>query len=131
MRTEKRYYVYIVASRSRTLYIGVTSRAESRLQEHRDGGDGFASRYRCHRLVLLETYAHPLTAIAREKQLKQWNRAKKITLIERTNPLWQDLSAEWGKPVRLFSEREQTADPSTSLRSGRDDKRFIGAKRDI
>jgi hypothetical protein len=68
--------------------------------------------------VLLETYSHVLTAIAREKQLKRWNRAKKITLIERTNPQWEDLCAGWRKPVKLFREEKHTADPSTALRSG-------------
>ena len=119
MQEEKWYYVYILASRSRVLYIGVTYRPTFRLRQHRESDNGFASRYRCHRLVLLEKYSHVLTAIAREKQLKRWSRAKKITLIERTNPLWQDLSAAWGRPVELFSTK--TADPSTPLRSGRDD----------
>jgi putative endonuclease len=122
MRTEPHFYVYILASRSRILYIGVTSKIEARLKEHRNGNGGFAAQYRCHRLVLLERYAHPLTAIAREKQLKRWNRAKKITLIERTNPLWEDLSTAWGTPLKLFSGTSETADPSTSLRSDRDDE---------
>jgi putative endonuclease len=120
-------YVYILASRSRVLYIGITSRPDLRLQEHRNGSSGFAAHYRCNRLVLLERYTHPLTAIAREKQLKRWNRGKKIVLIERTNPFWFDLSADWGKPMRRFSDTEQTADPSTARlrRSGRDDEPLV------
>jgi putative endonuclease len=118
MRAENLYYVYILASRSRILYIGVTSRPQSRLSEHRNFGNGFASRYRCRRLVFLETYTHVLTAIAREKQLKRWNRSKKIALIERTNPFWSDLSAEWGKPIQPYGETKETADPSAALRSG-------------
>jgi putative endonuclease len=121
MRAEPNFYVYILASRSRILYIGFTGRIEGRLHDHRTINGGFAARYRCDRLVLLERYSHPLTAIAREKQLKRWSRAKKVALIERTNPRWTDLSAEWGKPIQLFRQSEQTADPSTSLRSGRDD----------
>lgn len=121
MRGEPHFYVYILASRSRVLYIGTTSRIEARLKEHRNQSEGFASYYRCHRLVLLERFTHPLTAIAREKQLKRWSRAKKVALIERTNPLWEDLSAAWGTPVKLFSGTNEKADPSTALRSGRDD----------
>jgi hypothetical protein len=67
--------------------------------------------------------------MAGEKQLKRWSRAKKITLIERTNPLWEDLSAAWGTPMKLFSETKQTADPSTALRSGRDDEGVAGNQR--
>ena len=124
MRAERCFYVYILASRSRVLYIGITSRPETRLHEHCNGGEGFAALYRCHRLVLLERYAHPLTAIAREKQLKRWSRRKKITLIERTNPFWNDLSTAWGKPIKPFIDIEQKAYPSTTrlLRFGRDDE---------
>jgi predicted GIY-YIG superfamily endonuclease len=70
MRAEKRFYVYILASRSRVLYVGTTSRIEARLKEHRNESEGSAAHYRCHRLVLLERYTHPLTAIAREKTAK-------------------------------------------------------------
>jgi putative endonuclease len=122
MRAEPQYCVYILASRSRVLYIGVTARLEARLQEHHNESQGFAARYRCHRLVFLEHYVHPLTAIAWEKQLKRWNRVKKIALIEKTNPLWNDLNAEWGNPIQVFSGSEQTVDPSTALRFGRDDE---------
>ena len=127
MQAEPFFYVYILASRSRVLYIGTTSRIDARLKEHRNENDGFAARYRCHRLVLLERYSHPLTAIAREKQLKRWNRSKKIALIERTNPFWTDLSAEWGKAIQLFSGNQQTTGLSTPLRSGRDDE-SLGVK---
>jgi putative endonuclease len=101
MRPEKTYYVYILASRSRILYVGVTSRPDARLREHSDISKGFAHRYRCHRLVLLERYTHPGTAIAREKQLKRWRRDKKIALIERTNPFWIDLSGHPSASFRL------------------------------
>jgi putative endonuclease len=129
MRAEPHFYVYILASRSRALYIGITSRLEPRLHEHRNLSEGFAAHYRCHRLVLLERYTHPFTAIAREKQLKRWNRAKKIALVETSNPRWEDLSAEWGRPIRQFSKDEQTADPSTALRPGRDDESSNGSHR--
>jgi putative endonuclease len=89
MRT---FYVYILASRSRTLYVGVTSDIARRLAEHRVATDGFSARYRCVRLVLVEMAPDARTAIAREKQLKKWRREKKIALIEATNPSWDDLS---------------------------------------
>ncbi len=92
MRT---FYVYILASRSRVLYIGVTNDLGRRLAEHRSGSTpGFTSRYSVTRLVLLEDYPDPAAAIAREKQLKNWRRDKKVALIEATNPGWRDLANE-------------------------------------
>ena len=102
MREQKTYYVYIMASRSRTLCIGMTSRPEQRVAEHKSHAfSGFTSKYRCERLVFIERHAHPGTAIAREKQLKGWLRARKIALIEQTNPAWTDLSEGWGNPFAL------------------------------
>jgi putative endonuclease len=90
------YYVYILASASRTLYIGVTNNLETRVQQHRQPHPtSFTSRYNTHRLVYHETFAGPRDAIAREKQIKGWLRAKKIALIEETNPEWRDLSDGW------------------------------------
>ena len=81
------YYTYITASTSRTLYIGVTSNLETRVHHHKiKEYKGFSATYSCDRLVLIETYANPESAIKREKQLKGWTRAKKVTLIERNNP---------------------------------------------
>ena len=97
------FYVYIMASRSRTLYIGFTSELMVRVQQHKnDVFDGFSKKYQCHRLVYFEKYQMAHSGIAREKQLKRWSRAKKLTLIERENPAWADLSEEWGKPVEPF-----------------------------
>jgi len=105
MRT---FYVYILASRSRTIYVGVTNDIAKRLAEHRGATHGFSARYRCVRLVLVEMASDARTAIAREKQLKSWRREKKVALIQATNPGWDDLS-----------EGVQGADPSTrSARSG-------------
>ena|SRR5665213_615100 len=93
---EHNYYTYVVASRSHVLYIGITSNLKQRVWEHRTGTyPGFTSKYRCHRLVWFESYVSVGLAIAREKQLKNWSRSKKITLIERENPTWADLSEEW------------------------------------
>jgi putative endonuclease len=89
------YYVYILASgRHGTLYIGVTNNLRARLEQHRKGhgGSEFVKKYRVHRLVHVETFASPLEAIAREKQLKNWHRDWKIRLIEENNLDWSDLS---------------------------------------
>jgi putative endonuclease len=100
MREPKLYYIYIMASRSRTLYIGVTSKPDQRIAQHKSHAfPGFSSKYHCERLVFIERYAHAETAIAREKQLKGWLRARKVALIEQGNPAWVDLSQGWGKPL--------------------------------
>ena len=94
--TERLYSTYIVASRSRTLYIGVTGGLRRRVFQHKwKEYEGFSSKYNCDRLVWFEHYQEVEKAIARETQLKKWNRAKKIALIERMNPTWLDLSRDW------------------------------------
>jgi putative endonuclease len=89
MRT---YYVYILASRSRSLYIGVTNNLVRRLRTHRDGQVHTTAKYRIVRLVYVETTGDVRAAIAREKQLKGWLRKKKLALISAANPAWDDLS---------------------------------------
>ncbi len=99
---EHRYFVYILASKSRKLYIGITGDLETRIREHRKGTyGGFTSEYKVNRLVYCEQFQWVDAAIGREKQLKRWRREKKVTLIERENPTWEDLSAEWGKPAQM------------------------------
>ena len=90
-----RYAVYILASkRHGTLYIGVTNDLPRRLSEHTLGhGSKFVRDYKVNRLVHVELFDNPEFAIAREKQLKKWNRDWKINLIERENPDWQDLTS--------------------------------------
>jgi len=93
---EGSYFTYIVASRSHTLYVGMTGDLHKRVFEHKGGAyGGFSSRYNCNRLVWFESFDDPRDAIDREKQLKGWRREKKIGLIEKANPTWQDLSAGW------------------------------------
>jgi putative endonuclease len=94
MSTAGSYYVYILASgRHGTLYIGVTNNLQSRLELHRTGrGSKFVKQYRVYRLVHVEAFATALEAIAREKQLKNWQRDWKIRLIEENNLDWSDLS---------------------------------------
>ena len=90
------YFTYIVASRSHTLYGGVTGNLRKRIFEHKwKEHDGFTAKYNCDRLVWLETYAEATAAIAREKHLKGWRRDKKIALIEGMNPTWIELSKDW------------------------------------
>ena len=102
MPLERHYYVYILASKSRVLYVGITSRLWARVREHRSGEfGGFTNDYKVHRLVYFERFQWVDSAIHREKQIKCWRREKKVALIERENPTWEDLSAEWGKPVCL------------------------------
>jgi putative endonuclease len=90
------YFVYIVASLSRTLYIGMTNDLVRRVHEHKvKDARGFTATYNINRLVWFEEFATPSAAIAHEKQLKNWRRDKKIQLIESVNPSWDDLSAGW------------------------------------
>lgn len=89
------YCTYIMASRSHTLYIGVTGNLHRRVYEHKWREHGFTARYSCDRLVWFERHQFVQRAIAREKELKGWRRAKKIALIEATNSSWVDLSRDW------------------------------------
>ena len=92
----KQYYVYIVASRSRTLYAGITNNLERRVYEHKNKlVPGFTAQYNIDRLVYFEQTIDVTSAIAREKEIKAWRREKKVALIERVNPVWRDLSEEW------------------------------------
>ncbi len=88
------YHVYILASRSRNLYVGVTNDLQRRMIEHRQGlVPGFTTRYRIFRLVYFEEFADIRDAIAREREIKAWRRERKLWLINRRNRAWQDLAA--------------------------------------
>jgi len=92
----KEYFVYIMASASGTLYTGVTGDLERRVAEHKQKLiPGFTARYNITRLVYYESTPDVRSAIAREKQIKGWLRAKKVALIESVNPQWRDLSEDW------------------------------------
>lgn len=117
------YWVYILASRTRMLYAGVTNDLQRRMIEHRRGlVPGFTARYRIHRLVHCEQFADIRDAIAREKEIKGWRREKKIWLIERGNPTWEDLAigfAPMGGEQQSGQSRNRTADPlPPSAKSG-------------
>jgi len=95
------YYVYIMASRSRALYAGVTKDIVRRVDEHKRGLiPGFTRKYHITRLVYLERFADVREAIAREKEIKGWVRARKIRLIEERNPTWEDLAHRWVRESR-------------------------------
>ena len=89
----KSYYVYILANKKRgTLYVGVTSDLKNRVFQHKEKlVDGFTKKYEVDKLVYFEDTNDIESAILKEKQLKKWNRAWKIRLIEETNPTWEDL----------------------------------------
>jgi len=96
---EHEYYVYILSSRSRTLYTGVTNNLLHRTAQHRGKSTGsFTAKYKIHRLVYFERFQYINNAIAREKYLKHATREEKIALIESTNPTWDDLAAEYLPP---------------------------------
>ncbi len=97
------YYVYILSSRFRTLYIGVTKDIERRLAEHQARRAGaYCARYRIDRLVHIELFHQIAEAIQREKQLKGWRRDRKVELIESNNPAWRDLGDLDGAGRRSF-----------------------------
>ena len=88
-------FVYILANKSRQLYVGVTNHMERRMYEHITGACNFTSRYRITRLVYVETVGTPIAAIKSEKRIKAMVRSKKVKLIESENPRWDDLARGW------------------------------------
>ncbi|NDK08849.1 GIY-YIG nuclease family protein [Candidatus Gracilibacteria bacterium] len=89
----KKYYLYIMASISKVIYVGMTNDINRRVSEHKLGEiEGFTKKYCCKKLVYIEETGDVLNAIQREKQIKKWNRKKKIDLIESINEKWLDLS---------------------------------------
>ncbi len=85
-----------MASRTGTLYVGITSNIKKRVWEHKNHIiAGFSDKYKTERLLYFETIGDSLSAIGREKQIKNWRREKKIKLIESVNPKWVDLACDW------------------------------------
>jgi putative endonuclease len=102
---DHQYFVYIMSSRSGTLYIGMTNSIYRRALQHKSGEiEGFASRYGCNRLVFYESFDDVHRAIGREKELKGWLRIRKIALIESKNPRWADLAETWGAQMLFAGE---------------------------
>jgi putative endonuclease len=91
----REYYVYIMANKSRTLYVDVTDNLERHVYEHKAKlVDGFTKRYNLNRLVYFDNTNDISTSIEREKEIKGWVRRKKVALIHTLNPAWEDLSEE-------------------------------------
>ena len=90
------YYVYLLASQSGTLYVGVTKDLEHRVHQHKTGQiAGFTKKYNVNKLIYYEEFQFINDAIAREKQIKGWSRKKKLALFEESNPQWEDLAEAW------------------------------------
>ncbi len=90
----KTFYVYILASASRRLYVGITNDLARRVAEHKSADHGFTARYGTTQLVRFEKYGDSLTAIRREKKIKNMPRIRKLTLVERDNPEWLELEVD-------------------------------------
>ena len=98
MVRERCYYVYIMASKSRVIYVGMTGFLMARVLRHRAGeGGAFTRKYRVRRLVYCHSFQNVGDAIARETEIKKWRREKKVALIHAENPTWEDLAAGWGE----------------------------------
>jgi putative endonuclease len=96
MNNDQTAYVYIMASASGTLYIGVTNDLERRVCEHKTGlNEGFTKKYQCHKLVYSQEIGDISEAIALEKKIKGCSRWKKECLIRSQNPTWADLARTW------------------------------------
>jgi putative endonuclease len=92
---EKIFHVYILASKSGVLYIGVTNNLVRRVWDHKQKRiPGFTSKYNVTKLVWFEARSTAMSAVGREKEIKAWRRSKKVALIEATNPQWKDLAAD-------------------------------------
>ncbi len=98
-----KYYVYILSSRNKVLYVGMTENLSRRIYEHKLGLiDGFTKKYNVNRLVYYESHPTLESAVKREKQLKNWHRQWKINLIESVNKDWKDLYSEISDPLKII-----------------------------
>jgi putative endonuclease len=96
MQGDKTLYLYIMASITGTLYVGITNDIKRRVYEHKKHLiPGFTDKYKVERLIYVETIGDPVSAIKREKQIKAWRREKKVLLIDSVNPMWNDISQDW------------------------------------
>lgn len=120
-----KFWVYIVASRTGVLYTGMSGFIDTRIFQHKTGAlGGFTKKYKCDRLVFYERYDDVYKAKRRELQLKGWRREKKIALIEKMNPRWQDLAENWRREM-LFpgqSLKEQSLKENDKSDEPDDDK---------
>ena len=113
---DKQYYTYILTNKSGTLYTGMTNNLRKRLFQHKQKiADGFTKKYNIDRLIWYTCFRSAIEAIAAEKKIKGWTRAKKIALVKERNPELRDLSEEWYSVIDPCSRTEE---PDPSLRSG-------------
>jgi putative endonuclease len=120
-RVMRTFYVYLMSSHNRTLYAGVTNDLDRRVAEHKTAVSGFCAQYTVRRLVWYESFTNVNEAIAAEKRIKGWTRAKKVALIEEMNPAWKDL-AEPEKHVTLrYSEGSLVSEAQRSFGVPQDD----------
>jgi len=99
----KNYFIYILSSKNKVLYIGMTDSLPRRIFEHKKGlVEGFTKKYNVNKLVYYEVHPQVRDAIKREKQLKNWHRQWKINLIESVNKEWNDLYPEISDPLKLI-----------------------------
>jgi len=110
MKRRRTYSVYIMSSKSRAIYVGVTGFLMGRVLRHRAGeGGSFTRRYRVSRLVYFQSFHDVGDAIARETEIKKWRREKKVALIEERNPTWEDLAQGWGRPAEMTVRRTDSS----------------------
>ena len=99
----KNYFVYILSSKNKILYVGMTDNLSRRVFEHKQRLiDGFTKKYNVNKLVYYKAYPNLSGAIKREKQLKNWHRKWKINLIESANQEWKDLFLEISNPAKII-----------------------------
>ena len=103
---EYEFWVYIMASATGTVYVGMTGALFVRVVRQHKAGEikGFTKTYKCNRLVYYESYDNVHKALSREKQLKGWRRSKKIALIDKKNSRWKDLAENWDKEIALSGQ---------------------------
>jgi putative endonuclease len=122
---ERTYYVYIMASKTRVIYVGVTGFLMARVLRHRAGEGGrFTRKYQVQRLVYFQSFHNVGDAIARETEIKKWRREKKVGLIAERNPTWEDLAEGWGEPAVM--RVEGTADSSCLAALARRNDKGVG-----
>ncbi len=103
----KHYFVYIMSSQRRVLYVGITSKLEQRVFQHKQHSfGGFTANYNVTNLVYYESFDEVQKAIGREKEIKGWRREKKIALVESANPKWRNLSYGWYQRHRYAPEQK-------------------------
>lgn len=111
----KRYFIYILSSRNKVLYVEMTNELSRRIYEHKNGLiNGFSKKYNVHKLVYYESHLDLKNAIKREKQLKNWHRQWKINLIETRNKDWKDLYSEISDPLKIIYRLKGDAETSSA-----------------